>query len=174
MNTLFYAGMFSYAFFLLRAQSLGLATGNVPLIYLLYNIVYALASMPMGGLSDSIGRKPVILLAYFSYAVLCLGFAVASRMWHAWALFALYGIHSATVNPASRALVASLSRKRSRATALGVYHTSVGVAALPASLAAGVLWDRYGAAAPFFLGGALALAASIMMLGLSIDGQNTR
>lgn len=171
VNTLFHLGMFSYAFFLLRAQSLGLSTGNVPLIYLLYNIVYAVASMPMGRLSDSVGRKPVILLAYSSYAVVCMGFAVASNMWHAWALFALYGVHSATVNPASRALVAGLSKSRSRATALGIYHTSVGIAALPASLVAGMLWDKYGAAVPFLFGGALALAAFVLTLAISIDGQ---
>ena len=168
VNTLFYLGMFSYAFFLLRAQSLGLAVGTIPLIYLLYNVVYALASFPMGRLADSIGAKPVILLAYASYAILCFGFAFASAAWHAWALFCLYGIHSATVNPASRALVAGLSEARTRATALGVYHASVGLAALPASLIAGVLWDKYGAPAPFLLAGLLALIASAAMLALPL------
>jgi MFS family permease len=169
VNTVFYLGMFSYAFFLLRAQSLGVGATTVPLIYLFYNVVYALASLPMGRLSDSIGRKPVILLAYFSYAVLCLGFAFAWRTWQAWALFALYGIHSATANPASRALVAGLSEARSRATALGIYNTSVGLAVLPASLIAGILWDRYGAAVPFLVAGLLALLASAAMLSLSLD-----
>ena len=168
VNTLFYLGMFSYAFFLLRAQSLGLAVGTIPLIYLLYNVVYALASLPMGRLADSLGTKPVILLAYASYAILCFGFAFASAAWHAWALFCLYGIHSATVNPASRALVAGLSEARTRATALGVYHTSVGLTALPASLIAGVLWDKYGAPAPFLLAGLIALIASAAMLGLPL------
>ena len=172
VNTFFYLGVFSYAFFLLRAQSFGLSTVNVPLIYLFYNVIYALASLPMGRLSDSIGCKPVILLAYSSYALLCLGFAFATSIWHAWALFALYGVHSATVNPASRALVAQLSESRTRATALGVYHTSVGLAALPASVVAGILWDRYGAPAPFLLAGLIALVASVAMLTLSIDERN--
>jgi len=168
VNTIFYLGMFSYAFFLLRAQGLGVALGNVPLIYLLYNVVYALASFQMGSLTDRIGAKPVILLAYSSYAIVCFGFGFASSAWHAWALFCLYGIHSATVNPASRALVAGLSESRSRGTALGVYHTSVGIAALPASLLAGILWDTYGAHVPFLLAGILALIASIAMLPLRL------
>lgn len=168
INTLFHLAMFSYAFFLLRAQSLGVTTMTIPLIYLFYNIIYALTSLPMGRLSDSIGRKPVILLAYSSYAVLCLGFAFASHAWQAWALFGLYGIHSATVNPASRALVAGLSRAHTRGTMLGMYHTSVGLAALPASLVAGVLWDKYGAPVPFLTAGLLALAASIAMLALPL------
>ena len=121
---------------------------------------------------DRIGAKPVILLAYSSYAVVCLGFGFASSPWHAWALFFLYGVHSATVNPASRALVAGLSRTRSRGTALGVYHTSVGIAVLPASLLAGVLWDTYGAHVPFIIAGTLALIASVAMSGLRLDGSN--
>jgi MFS family permease len=169
VNTVFYLGTFSYAFFLLRAQSLGVATAAVPLIYMFYNIVYAAVALPIGNLSDSIGRKPVILLAYASYAALCIGFAFATTTWHAWALFAVYGLHSATVNPASRALVSSLSRARSRGTALGAYHTTVGLAALPASLIAGVLWDRYGAAAPFLFGGFLALVASLALFMISFD-----
>jgi MFS family permease len=169
VNTIFYLGMFSYAFFLLRAKSLGFTTVNIPLIYLFYNIIYALTSLPMGRLSDSVGRKPVILMAYSSYAMLCFGFAFASSEWHAWALFGLYGLHSATVNPASRALVAGLSETSSRGTALGIYHTSVGLAALPASLVAGILWDSYGAPTPFLTAGLLALIASLAMLGLSLD-----
>jgi len=169
VNAFFYLGMFSYAFFLLRAQNLGLSVVNVPLIYLFYNLVYAFTSLPMGRLSDSIGRKPVILLAYSSYAILCLGFAVASSTWQAWALFALYGVHSATVNPASRALVAQLSESRTRATALGIYHASVGLAVLPASVIAGILWDRYGASTPFLVAGLIAVVASLAMLALSPD-----
>jgi MFS family permease len=171
VNSLFHLSTFSYAFFLLRAKSLGLTTLNIPLIYLFYNVVYAIMSMPMGRLSDSIGRKPVILLAYFTYAVLCLGCAGASTVWHAWVLFGLYGIYSATVNPASRALVAGLSSARSRGTALGAYHTSVGVAALPASLFAGLLWDNYGVRAPFLIAGLLALIAFVAMLLLPLDAK---
>lgn len=171
INSLFYLGMFSYAFFLLRAQNLGLTAANIPLIYLFYNVIYAGAAFPVGQCSDSLGRKPVIMLAYLSYAVLCLGFALASKAWHAWALFGLYGIHSATVNPASRALVAQLSEARSRGTAMGVYHTSVGLALFPASVVAGILWDSYGAFAPFLAGACIACIASALMLTVPLDGK---
>lgn len=173
VNTAFYLGVFSYAFFLLRASSLGIATTAIPLIYLYYNVIYALVSFPMGRLSDSIGRKPVILLAYTSYSALCLGFAFASASWHAWVLFGLYGLHSATLNPASRALVAGLSEARSRATALGIYHTSVGLAAFPASFAAGLLWDAYGARTPFLIAAALTFLASLAMMAVSLDRHDT-
>lgn len=167
INTLFYLGMFSYAFFLLRARSLGIRTAEIPLIYLMYNIVYAVVSMPFGSLSDRLGRKPLILLAYALYAILCFGIATATKSWEAWVLFVVYGVHSATVNPVSRALVSELSHYESRGTVLGLYHSSVGMAALPASLVAGIVWDKYGAPAPFFIAGALSVCALFLMLPLS-------
>jgi MFS family permease len=104
---------------------------------------------------------------------LCLAFAFATSRWHAWALFALYGVHSATVDPASRALVAGLSKVESRGTALGFYHASVGIAALPASLIAGILWDKFGAWMPFLIAGLLALLATVLMLMLSLDDRQS-
>jgi MFS family permease len=172
VNTLFHLGMFSYAFFLLRAQSLGLETRNIPLIYLLYNIIYALAALPMGRLGDRIGIKPVIVLAYSSYAIVCFGFAFATNPWHAWGLFCLYGIHSATVHPASRALVAGMAGATSRGAVLGIYHTSVGLAVLPASFFAGLLWDFYGAHVPFLIAGLLAITATIAMIPLRLEGKS--
>jgi MFS family permease len=168
INVIFYLGMFSYAFFLLRARSLGITTKQIPLIYLLYNIVYALVALPVGSLSDRIGRKPIILASYFLYAALCIWAAFAAHWWEAWLLFCIYGIHSATVNPASRALVAELSRMEARGTALGIYHASVGIAALPASLAAGILWDRFTPGTPFLVAGILALSAFFLVLPLSL------
>jgi MFS family permease len=172
VNSLFYLGMFSYAFFLLRAQGLGLDTKSIPLIYLLYNIIYALVALPIGRLADRIGIKPVILLAYSTYAIVCFGFAFSTYPWHAWALFCLYGIHSATIHPASRALVAGLAEAGSRGAVLGIYHTSVGLAVLPASLVAGLLWDSYGARVPFLLAGLLAITATIAMIPLRLEGKN--
>ncbi|RJP26807.1 MAG: MFS transporter [Candidatus Abyssobacteria bacterium SURF_5] len=169
LNVFFYLGMFSYAFFLLRARSLGIATGLVPLLYLLYNMIYALAALPMGSLSDRIGRKPIILISYLSYAVVCLTAAFAWSGWQAWVLFALYGVHSATVNPASRALVAELSHYEVKATALGIYHASVGVAVLPASLVAGMLWDNYGPATPFLVAAVLSSCSFLLLLPLPLD-----
>jgi MFS family permease len=169
INVIFYLGMFSYAFFLLRARSLGITANQIPLVYLLYNIVYAVVALPVGGLSDRVGRKPIILASYFLYAALCIWAAFAAHWWEAWLLFAVYGIHSATVNPASRALVAELSRMETRGTALGIYHASAGIAALPASLAAGILWDQFTPGTPFLVAGILALCAFILMLPLSLN-----
>jgi predicted MFS family arabinose efflux permease len=54
--------------------------------------------------------------------------------------------------------------ERLRGTAYGIFNAALGVAALPASLIAGLLWDWYGPSAPFLFGAALAILAIIGLL----------
>jgi MFS family permease len=54
--------------------------------------------------------------------------------------------------------------ERLRGTAYGIFNAALGVAALPASVIAGLLWDWYGPAAPFLFGSALAAIATIGLL----------
>ncbi len=162
-HTTFSLGNFTYAFFLLRSQELGVAESLAPIIYLVYNIVYALWAWPAGALSDRFPRRLLIVLAYGSYALTCLGLAAANQPLHAWLLFALWGIHSATVDPVVRAVASDLVERQRRGTGLGLFHTLIGVAALPASLVAGLLGDRVGPTAPFIFGAACAVAGSILV-----------
>lgn len=60
-----------------------------------------------------------------------------------------------------RALIAEISPTHLKGSALGLHSAIVGIGLLPASVIAGVLWDSAGQAAPFVLGGCLALFASI-------------
>ena len=162
-HTTFSLGNFTYAFFLLRTQELGVAEKLAPIIYLVYNIVYALWAWPAGALSDRYPKRLLIILAYGSYAATCLGLAAGSQPIHAWLLFVLYGIHSGTVEPVVRAVAADLVQRERRGTGLGLFHTLVGVAALPASIIAGLLADHVGPTAPFVFGAACALLGAILM-----------
>ncbi len=160
VNGLFALGAFSYAFFLLRAEDVGIAARAVPLVYLGYNIVYALCSFPAGALVDKLGRKTTLLFAYLLFAACCALMALSRRPWQAMVAMAAYALHSGLVNPASKALVSDLSREVSRGTAMGIYHGTTGAAALLASVVAGVLWDRVSPGAPFAVGAGLSLLAA--------------
>ena len=99
---------FSYAFFLLRTKDFGLGENFAILLYLLFNVVYALSAFPMGVLSDKIGKKLVISLGYAIFGVTCLLFAYGSLPWHSMFLFILYGISVAIADTAQRAIVPDL------------------------------------------------------------------
>jgi MFS family permease len=148
------------AFLLLRASQLGVATALVPILWALLNLVKALASTPGGALSDRVGRKLPILAGWLLYAAVYLAFGRAHAQWQAWALFAVYGVFFGLTEGVEKALVADLVPAERRGAAFGFHNLTIGVAALPASLLFGAIWDRRGAPAAFTFGAALALVAA--------------
>ena len=162
----FTLGNSSDFFVILRAQNLGSSVLYVVLMLVLFNIAYAVTSLPAGMLSDRLGRRRVITLGWFIYALVYLGFALASELWQVWLLFACYGVYYGVVEGVARAFVADLVPEEKRGTAYGLYHGVVGLTLLPASLIAGWLWQAYSAAAPFFLGAGLAFIAVLGIMGL--------
>ena len=159
----FTLGNSSDFFVILRAQDLGSSVLYVVLMLVVFNIAYAVTALPAGMLSDRLGRRRVIVLGWFIYALVYLGFAVASEMWQIWLLFACYGVYYGIVEGVARAFVADLVPEERRGTAYGLYHGVVGLTLLPASLIAGWLWQAYSPAAPFLFGAGLAFLA---MLGI--------
>ncbi len=162
----FTLGNSSDFFVILRAQSLGSSVMHVVLMLVLFNVTYAATSLPAGMLSDRLGRRRVITMGWFIYALVYLGFALASSQWQVWLLFASYGIYYGVVEGVARAFVADLVPEEKRGTAYGLYHGVVGLTLLPASLIAGWLWQAFSPAAPFYFGAGLAFVAMLGIMAL--------
>jgi MFS family permease len=144
ISGIFALANFSYMFFILRAQELftgKFAIGIPILLYVLFNIFYAVFSIPFGSLSDKIGSKKVVAFGYLLFSLTSLGFVFANSLIVFVILFVLYGMVYALVDGNQRAFVSDLSSGELRATALGMFHAITGLAALPASLIAGFLWQ---------------------------------
>ncbi len=133
----------------------------------MFNIIYAILATPAGVISDRIGRRKVILAGFLVFALIYFGFAIAKHPLTAWVLFVLYGVYYALTEGVQRALVADLVPAELRGTAMGTFNFSIGLAALPASFAGGLLWDVYGPAATFYYGAAMALLASFLLIVFS-------
>jgi MFS family permease len=166
---LFTLGNSSDAFLILRARSVGLSVTGVLGMLLVFNLIYALLSGPAGALSDRLGRRRLLTAGWSVYALVYLGFAWVGSAWQAWVLMAVYGVYYALTEGVGRAFVADLVPAEAHGAAFGAYHAAIGLAALPASLMAGLLWQGVGAwrgfgpAAPFLVGGVLALAAILLL-----------
>jgi MFS family permease len=163
ISVVFALGNSSDAMLILRAQNVGSAAALVPLMYFVFNLVAAALSAPLGHLSDRVGRKRLIVFGFAGYAVVYAGFALAGGPASVWVLFALYGLPYAATEGMTRAFVVDLVPAESRATALGGYTFAIGLAALPASLVAGLLWDQVSPAAPFLLSAVLMAAAALAL-----------
>lgn len=156
---------FSYMFFVLRAEGLfeeRLAVAMPLLLYALYQLSFTLFAIPAGILSDRIGRRAVLLAGYCLFTLLCLGFMIAESLPALLLLFLLYGVNYALVEATERTLVSDLAPESERGTALGVYHMTTSLAAFPAGLLAGMLWDL--SPGYTFAAGALLSALAFVML----------
>lgn len=165
--SIFALANFSYMFFILRSEqffSKELAIAIPILMYAIYNTIATSFAIPAGILSDRIGRKKVLLLGYSLFAIVSLSFIYANSFLAIAVLFFLYGLFFALVDANERAFVSDLAPEEFRATALGTFHASTGLALLPASVIAGLLLDTFGFAATFLYGFALALAAVLLFV----------
>ena len=126
------------------------------------------ALKPAGIAADRFGKKPLILLGFILFAGLYFGFAVAGTAASIWILFGLYGVFMGLTEGIQKGFLATIIPPDFKATAFGVYATFVGLAALPASLIGGVLWDRVSPAATFYFGSATAIVAAILFMILIV------
>lgn len=162
VSSLFALGHFGYAFLLLRAKNIGLADSTAILLYVLFYIVYTLCVIPLGTLSDKIGRKPVLITGYLAFAITSLGLVFTSNIHSILLFFVIYGVFYAMIDGVQRAFVVDLAPEDLKATALGTFHTAIGSVALPGGYIAGLLWDRISPEATFIYGLTLAMASILL------------
>jgi len=167
--TLFTLGNSSDAFLLLRAQDLGLNIVTIPILWFLFHLSKTVFSVPGGAFSDRIGRRKVMILAWTVYGLVYLGFAFASKPYHIWLLFIVYGLFYGLSEGTEKAWVADLVEESKRGTAYGAYHFCIGIAALPASLLMGLIWKAIGVQWAFSFGAVMALIAAFLAIALMGD-----
>ena len=161
---LFTLGNSSNAFLLLKAKSVGFDDTAVILLYFLYNMTASLLSFPSGRLSDTVGRKKLLVSGYLVFAAVYFGFGLAINKPFMVIMFVLYGAFTAMTAGVERAYIAELSPANLKGTMLGLQSTLVGVALLPASIITGALWTSFGSVVPFVFGAFLSLTAALLLL----------
>lgn len=169
---IFSIGTSSKAFLLLKATSGGFDSTSILLLYLLLNTTASVFSIPFGKLSDKWGRKAMVIPSYILYAVVYFGFAFFTGTAAMITLFFFYGLYTAMISGAERALLVEMSPKGLKGTVLGIYGTMQGLGLLLSSTVAGLLWSFQGDSSPFILGGIIAIVSAILILLLGIGNKS--
>jgi MFS family permease len=135
-----------------------------PFIYALFNLVAALASYPAGYLSDKLGRRGVLLLAFLVFLAVYAGFGLTTNVVLIGILFVLYGLYQGIFRAVGKALATDLVPAELRASGVGWCTATIGLTGLIASIVGGQLWTRIGPPATFLFGAGSALAGSIALV----------
>jgi MFS family permease len=118
--------------------------------YILYNVVFALASYPLGAIADKIGIKKVFFSGLTLFALVYLLFGITNSTAVIFTAFFIYGLYAAATEGISKAWITNLSHAADTATAIGFYTSAESICTLLASMIAGALWDNVGSSATFF------------------------
>ena len=161
---IFTLGNSTDALLMVKANEVGVKVAFIPLVYLVTSIVSVLLAIPIGSLSDKIGKEKILVTGFLIYAIVYFGFGVTGSVGTIIALFALYGLYSAATDGIQKAFVSDIIDKNKQGTGLGIYNALLGITLLPASLIAGVLYDKVNSSVPFYFGAATAAASALLML----------
>jgi MFS family permease len=152
------------ALLMVKANEVGVKVAYIPLVYLVTSIVSVLLAIPLGSLSDKIGKEKLLIAGFLIYAVVYLGFGATSSVAAIVGLFALYGLYSAATDGIQKAFVSDIVAKNKQGTGMGIYNALIGITLLPASLIAGLLYDKVDSSVPFYFGAVTAFVSAILMV----------
>ncbi|MDD5162686.1 MAG: MFS transporter [Candidatus ainarchaeum sp.] len=163
LNSVFALGSFSYSFLLIFAKEAGIPIIFIPALYLFYMGFASLSSIPFGKMADKIGRKPVIMISFILWLLVCISFVTTQAFAAIILAFIAFGLQEGALNPVQRAFVSELCPKEFRASSLGFFEMATGLCALPSSIIAGLLWDTTSKFVPFYLSIGLTIIAIAML-----------
>ncbi|HOC99043.1 MAG TPA: MFS transporter [Myxococcota bacterium] len=168
---LFTLGNSTDALLIVKANEVGIKIAYIPLVYLIFNAVSVLLAIPIGSISDKVGRERILVFGYLVYAVVYLGFGYTTDVRVIVGLFATYGLYSACTDGIQKAFVSEMLDKNKQGTGLGIYNALLGITLLPASIIAGVLYDKVNNRVPFYFGAATAILAAVLMIVFAITNR---
>ncbi len=163
LSAIFTLATFSYSFLLIYAQRVGFGIVMIPILYLGYNLVAAFCSIPFGKLSDRFGRKIILFISFILWGLVCATIYVHLNKWSVVLALVFFGMHKGAFETAQKAFVSELSPKIYRASCLGYFQMIIGLSALPASVIAGILWDRVNVQAPLCFSILLTCLATVLL-----------
>jgi MFS family permease len=160
---LFALARFSESFLILKAMDVGIGAQWSPLALALFSLSYMLLAYPAGALSDRTDPRSVLLGGIALLVAADLWLANADDLWSVAFGIVLWGAHLALTQGIFARMIADAAPDHERATSFGAYFFVSGVATLLASLGAGLIWDRDGAAMTFTIAAGVAALAGTML-----------
>ncbi|MDV6345332.1 MFS transporter [Nitrosomonas sp. Is37] len=171
--TLFTFARASETFILLLGYQLGVGVVELLLIWSAISLAKAMTSTAGGQLTDRYGRGSLILISWVAFAVSFLLFGLVTSGNELWLVSIFYGLFIGMSEGAERALISDYAPPLERGTAFGWYYLAVGLAAIPAGVLFGSLWQLHSASLAFFVAGGLAALAAILLRLYAWPAKNT-
>ncbi len=136
-------------FLLLKTKEITGSDELTIIVYVFYNLVYALSSYPLGAIADKIGLKKVLCFGFILFATVYLLFAFSNSIILVFIGFFIYGIYASATEGIAKAWITNIVHEKNPGTALGFYTSCQSLCSLLASALAGFLWMTFNSTLTF-------------------------
>jgi len=168
IGAVFTLARFSEAFLVLRAAQGGIPVALVPLVMVAMNVIYAASAYPFGKLSDSMSHTKLLAIGLVVLIAADLVLATNDHWTTVLLGVGLWGVHMGITQGLLARMVADVTPADLRGTAYGFFNLMSGLAMLVASVLAGLLWDKLGAAFTFYAGVVFCVIAGVALVWRAI------
>jgi MFS family permease len=142
----------------------GLSVGRIGVLAAVYPAVWGLGQLVTGGLSDRVGRKPLIAGGMLTQAA-AIAWIAATSGFASWAAgAAALGVGTAMVYPTLLAAIGDVAHPRWRARSVGVYRLWRDSGFAVGALTAGILADTLSVEAAIWAVAALTAASGLVVM----------
>ncbi|WP_082795412.1 MFS transporter [Alkalihalobacillus trypoxylicola] len=159
------------------AEQLGATPTQLGLLMAVYSFMQLIFAPMWGKISDSIGRKPILLVGISGLALSFFMMAFATELWVLFVARIIGGFLSAANMPTVMAYVADITSEENRSKGMGLIGAAVGLGFIFGP-AIGGIFSENSLATPFLLAGfsslvTLVLVATVLKESLPADNKET-
>lgn len=138
-----------------------------------YSLMQLICAPLWGILSDRVGRKPILTIGIFGYALTLFLFGLADTLWMLVLARTLSGVLSSATMPTAMAYVGDNSSEADRSRSMGQLGAAMGLGVILGPLIGGLL-ARGSLALPFFAGSALAFTAFLLVITILPESRSAQ
>lgn len=139
---------------------LGFSTARYGTLIAIQMIVSILVYIPAGKIADRIGRKPFVVVTFFSFALFPLAVMFAMNFAFLVLAFVIGGLREIG-EPSRKAMIVDSARDDLRARSVGLYYLIRSLSITPAAAIGGLLW-KISPQVPFIVAGVIGLVGTIV------------
>ncbi|MBN1314840.1 MAG: MFS transporter [Anaerolineales bacterium] len=143
-------------------ERLGAGGTELGLLVASYAVMRLFFGPIWGGLSDRVGRKPVLMVGVFGYAVTMILFGLATRLWMLFVFRMLSGILSSATSPTTMAYIGDSTPEKERSQGMGILGAAIGVGTIIGPGLGGLLAGE-NLAMPFFIAGGISFLSLLLI-----------
>jgi len=144
-------------------ESMGAGGTELGLLVASYAVMRLIFGPIWGGLSDRVGRKPILLIGISGYAITMVWFGLATQLWMLFAARILAGILSSATAPTTMAFIGDSTPEDERGGGMGLLGAAGGVGTIFGPALGGFLAGD-SLSTPFFIAAGLSVLSLILAI----------